>query len=75
MTAAAAGAIRYMWTKNGAIVTGGTDGDLAVEWVRGCATDTYTVTPVYDVYGVETEGEPVTCEVTNLPNAFVLVIR
>ena len=24
---------------------------------------------------VETEGEPVTCEVTNLPNAFVLVIR
>ena len=75
LSANAAGAISYKWTKNGAMVTGGTDGDLTVTWVKGGATDTYTVTPVYDVYGVETDGEPISCTVENLPQGMTIVIQ
>ncbi len=75
LSANAAGAISYKWTKNGAMVTGGTDGDLTVTWVKGGATDTYTVTPVYDVYGVETDGEPISCTVENLQQGMVILVK
>jgi hypothetical protein len=75
LSANAAGAISYKWTKNGAMVTGGTDGVLTVTWVKGGATDTYTVTPVYDVYGVETDGEPISCTVENLPQGMVILVK
>ena len=75
LSANASGAISYKWTKNGADVEGGADGDLTVAWNRHGATDTYTVTPVYDVYGVETEGEPVPVTVVSLPAGTALSIR
>ena len=75
ISASAAGAVSYKWTKNGAAIAGGADGDLAVEWVKGGATDTYTVTPVYDVYGCVVEGEPVSCTVLNQPFGMSILIR
>ena len=38
-------------------------------------TDTYTVTPVYDVFGVATDGEPKTVEVTNAPLGMMVILR
>ena len=65
----------YKWTKNGDAIEGGTDGDLTVEWARGGATDTYTVTPVYSVYDVETEGAPLAVTVENLPLGTAITLR
>jgi hypothetical protein len=75
LSANAAGALSYKWTKNGTAIEGGTDGDLTVEWARGGATDTYTVTPVYSVYGVETEGAPLAVTVENLPLGTAILLR
>ena len=71
----ASGAVSYKWTKNSEDIEGGADGDLTVAWNRHGATDTYTVTPVYDVYGVETEGDPVTVTVVSLPAGTNISIR
>ena len=75
LSANASGAQSYKWTKNGTAIEGGADGDLTVEWARGGATDTYTVTPVYDVYGVETEGAPLAVTVENLPLGTAITLR
>ncbi len=76
LKAVAAGAVaRYKWTMNGEAVEGGTDGSLEVAWHRSKKPDTYSVTPVYSVFGVETDGEPKTVIVTNAPQGMVLVIR
>ena len=77
LTAAAAGAIRYKWTCNGEEIEGATGETCTAAWRRGRydVPDTYACTAVYDVFGVETEGEPVTCEVTRLPDAFMMIIR
>ena len=39
------------------------------------STDTYTVAPVYSVYGVEAEGEPVPVTVENVPHGMVIMHR
>ena len=75
LSANASGAVSYRWTKNGEPVAGGADGDLTVEWVTGGATDTYAVTPVYDVYGREVDGLPVSCTVENLPQSLMIFIQ
>ena len=75
LAANAVGAVSYKWTKNGAAVSGGSGGELTVEWVKGGATDTYAVIPVYDVFGIETDGEPVTCTVFNQPQGMTIVIQ
>lgn len=75
LNASAAGAVSYKWTKNGVAMAGGTNGEFAVSWVRGGATDTYTVTPIYDLYGREVEGAPVAATVENVPRGFVLVVQ
>ena len=78
LVANAVGAVSYKWTKNGAAVSGGADGELTVEWERRSAdymTDTYTVTPVYDVFGIATEGEPKAIKVTNVPRGQVMIVR
>ena len=75
LSANASGAVSYKWTKNGEDITGGEDGDLTVEWAKGGATDTYTVTPIYSVYGVETEGESISVTVENLPQGTKIVVR
>jgi len=71
----AIGAIRYKWTKNGEAVSGGEDGELTAEWVRGGGTDVYTVTPVYDVFGVETDGATASFNVENVPMLLLLIFR
>lgn len=44
-------------------------------WTKGGATDIYSVTPVYDVFGEEFEGTPVQVSVANVPLGMVGVIR
>lgn len=77
ITATAAGAIRYKWTLNGEVIEGETGEAITATWRRGDynAPDVYTCTAIYDVFGVETEGEPVVCNVTRVPDAFTIVIR
>ena len=77
ITATAAGAIRYKWTLNGEVIEGETGETVTATWRRGDynAPDIYTCTAIYDVFGVETEGEPVICSVTRVPDAFTIVIR
>ena len=78
LTAAAIGAIRYKWTLGGEEIVGETGETITAEWRQGgdySAPDTYTCTPIYNVFGVETEGAPVTCEVTRIPDAFVIIRR
>lgn len=75
IVAGAAGAKTYRWTKNGEPVEGGENGELAIEWATGGSTDVYAVTAVYDVYGTETVGSPVTAEVENIQEATVLTFR
>lgn len=77
LTAAAAGAKSYKWTKNGEVVAGATGETCAATWRKGDynTPDIYTCTAIYDVFGVETEGEPVTCNVFSTPSAFVIELR
>ncbi len=77
LTAAAAGAIRYKWTLNGEAIPGATGESITATWRRGGygTPDVYACTAVYDVVGAETEGPPVSCMVSRLPDAFVLTIR
>lgn len=74
LKAKAAGAISYKWAQNGEAVEGGTDGSLEVEWHRSKTPDTYTVTPVYDVFGSEVDGAAKTVEVTNAPQGLMLIV-
>ena len=75
LTANAVGAQSYRWTKNGEAIEGGTDGNLAVEWARGGNTDTYTVTPVYSVFGEEVEGAAVSATVLNVPQGLIISFK
>lgn len=76
LTGKAVGAVSYKWTLNGEAIEGGTDGSLEVSWRKHTkAPDVYSVTPVYDVFGSEVDGEPRTCEVTNEPPGMVISLR
>ncbi|MBR4613341.1 MAG: hypothetical protein IKO40_11580 [Kiritimatiellae bacterium] len=77
LTAAAAGAKSYIWKCNDVVIPEVTGETCTATWRKGHyeTPDTYTCTPVYDVFGVETEGEPVACEVTRIPDAFVITVR
>ena len=75
LSANASGAVSYKWMKNGEAIPGGADGDLAVEWEKGGKTDTYTVTPVYSIFGVETQGEPVSTTVSHAPDGMMFIVR
>lgn len=75
LKAAAVGAVSYKWTKNGAAIKGGENGNLTVAWAKGGATDTYTVTPVYSVFGEDVGGAPFSVEVENVPFGMTVIIR
>ena len=75
LSAYAPGAVAYKWTKNGEVVAGGENGELAAVWTRSGAVDTYTVTAIYSVSGVETEGTPVTFTVTNRQLGLSILLR
>ena len=75
ISAGVVGAQYYRWKKNGESISGGTDGSLSVEWARGGKTDTYTVTPVYSVFGEEVEGEAVAVAVKNAPLGLSIFFR
>ena len=74
LTARAIGAQSYIWTKNGETLPENGE-SITVAWAKGGDTDTYTVTPVYDVFGVETEGDPLSCTVENMPLGMTITIR
>ena len=73
--AMAVGAIRYKWTKNGTVISDGEDGELTVAWAKDADTDAYTVTPVYSVFGEETDGEAIPFAVKNQPQGMIISIR
>ncbi len=76
LTGKAVGAVSYKWTLNDEAIEGGTDGSLEVSWRKHTKTpDVYSVTPVYDVFGSEVDGEPRTCEVTNVPLGMLIIVR
>ena len=75
LKAVAIGAQSYKWTKNGEPIPGGANGSVEVVWAKGGVTDLYSVTPVYDVFGEEFEGEPVQVSVANVPLGMVIILR
>jgi hypothetical protein len=78
ITANAAGAVSYKWTKNCEAIEGGENGELTVSWEKrsaGNTVDTYTVTPVYNVFGTEVEGAPKDITVTNEPLGLIIIVR
>jgi len=44
-------------------------------WTKGGATDVYSVTPVYDVFGVVSEGTPVQVSVANVSLGMVIILH
>ena len=78
LKALAIGAQSYKWTKNGEALEDGADGELTVSWEKHGSSDTidtYTVTPVYSVFGGEVEGAAKTVEVENAPQGLMLIVR
>ena len=75
LSAVAVGAQSYKWTKNGAAVAGGTDGNLTVTWAKGGKTDIYTVIPVYSIFGEDCHGSPVSVAVYNAPLGMVIILK
>ncbi len=78
ITANASGAQSYKWTKNGEAIEGVANGELTVSWEKrsaGNTVDTYTVTPVYNVFGTEVEGAPKDITVTNEPLGLIIIVR
>ena len=77
LSANAAGAVSYRWTRDGAAVAGGEDGDLTVEWEKAKTgtVETYAVVPLYDICGNTSEGEPVTVTVEHLSAGTLLLFR
>lgn len=78
ITANASGAQSYKWTKNGEAIEGVENGELTVSWEKrsaGNTVDTYTVTPIYNVFGTEVEGTPKTVEVMNEPLGLMIIVR
>ena len=78
ITANAAGAVSYKWTKNDEAIEGGENGELTVSWEKRSTdntVDTYTVMAVYDVFGTETKGTPKTFTVENLPLGLLIIVR
>jgi hypothetical protein len=77
LTAAAAGAKSYIWKCNDVIIPAATGETCTAIWRKGHyeTPDTYTCTPVYDVFGVTTYGNPVTNTITRLPDSFVITVR
>ena len=77
LSANAAGAVSYRWTRNGEAITGGEDGDLTVEWEKAKTgtVETYAVVPIYDVCGNTSEGAPVSVTVEHLSAGTLLLLR
>ena len=77
LSANAAGAVSYRWTRDGAAVAGGEDGDLTVEWERAKTgmVETYAAVPIYDICGEPSEGAPVSATVEHIPVGTVLLFR
>jgi hypothetical protein len=75
VTASAAGAAEYRWTRNG-VVVGESEGSLGIGWRRQPTPDVFTVTPIYRLGGgSESTGESKTFNVSYLPVGMTIVIR
>ena len=77
LIAAAVGAKSYVWKKDGVVIDGETGESITVDWDRkSCKTpETYSCTAVYDLFGVETLGEPVSCTVEHIPQGMVIILK
>ena len=71
----APGAVRYVWEKDGEVIADAEGPSLDIAWQKKPATATVAVKPVYNVYGIETEGEASACTVAFSPATLVLVVR
>lgn len=74
LTAFAAGAVKYRWTKDGQILDE-TGDKLVVAWQGKPRQSVYTVTPVFDVYGTLTDGESASATISNHPRGFFVIVR
>ncbi|MBR2838410.1 MAG: hypothetical protein IKE55_06495 [Kiritimatiellae bacterium] len=75
LKALAVGAVSYRWTRNGAAVAGGADGELEVSWRKARTPDVYAVTPVYRAAVGEIEGEAVAATVENVPQGMAIIVK
>ena len=77
VSANAAGALRYLWTLGSETLEGQTGPAASVTWRRGTRGQPVagTVTPIYTVFGAETEGEPIPFSVVFNPETFVIIMR
>ena len=76
LTASAPGAASYRWLKNGAAVSGGTDGTLSATYGGAGVVDSYQAIAVYSIDAATAESEPsAPATVEGMPSATVLIIR
>lgn len=76
LKAVAVGAVsHYKWTRNGEVLSGGSNGELNVSWHHAKTPDVYAVTPVYSLAGAEVEGEAVVATVENKPVGTRIIVR
>ena len=75
VTASAAGAAEYRWTRNG-VVVGESEGSLGIGWCKQTTPDVFTVTPIYRLGdGSESTGESETFTVSYPPAGMVIILR
>ncbi len=74
-TVRAVGAVAYRWARNGEVSVEEETGSHVIDWRNATTPDVYTVTPVYDLFGVKTEGTAVSFSVTYAPRGMTLLIR
>jgi len=76
LSAWAPGAVRYVWKKDGEVVAGESGAMLAIPWTQGRPHQhVYTVTPVYNVYGNEVKGSPVSATAENAKRGHVILLK
>ena len=78
LKAYAPGAVRYVWTKDGEVVSGASGAELEVPWEsrsRSQGAFVYGVTPVFLKGGEEVYGAEATAEVEMVPRGMVLMFN
>ena len=75
LRAYAPGAVKYRWTKDGEVLAETTTDTLAVDWVRRPRESVYGVTPIYNIFGHEVEGEGVTATLENVPLGMTILLK
>ena len=69
------GAVGYQWCMNGEAIEDATNALYTVAWRGGTPdTDALQVVPTFDVFGVQTTGDPIPMTVTYLPRGLLIIL-